>query len=233
MAFALAAGIGGASSIISGLLGSSGSKAAAQEQGQAAQNDLNFQNNLVGLNLQDLNPFKNNGVQDSNTLTSLLNPGSAESTLESLPGFKFASKWGTKATQNSLAAEGLGGSTGPLAQAISNYNNGLASTNFSNFANLLQNGANTGVNAASAITGATNTAAAQGGAALTNQGNAAASGSLGSANALSGALSGASGSASNSLLLSQLLGNSGSGGIFGGGSGSSSLNGVDWSGLFG
>jgi hypothetical protein len=211
------AAIGGVSSLGSGLLQSGAAQSAAQEQGQAALNNLNFQTNLLGINRDNLQPFVSQGTEAGSTLSSLLTPGASQtSTLEQLPGFQFASKWGTKSTQNALSAEGLGGSTGPLAQGISNFNNGLASTDFSQFAGLLQNQENSGINAAEGITGATNAAAAQGGSALTNAGNAAASGTLGSANALSSALGSTGSSASNALLLSQLLGNSsGSSGIFG------------------
>jgi hypothetical protein len=211
------AAIGGVASLGSGLLQSGAASSAAQEQGQAATNNLEFQSNLLGLNEENLAPFIGQGTKAGSTLSSLLTPGASQtSTLEQLPGFQFASKWGTKSTQNALSAEGLGGSTGPLAQGISNFNNGLASTDFSQFAGLLQNETNSGINATEGLTGATNTAAAQGGSALTAAGNAAASGTLGSANALSSALGSTGSSASNALLLSQLLGSGGgSGGIFG------------------
>jgi len=221
MAFALAAGIGAIGSLASGALGMFGSQSASKEQAQAAQNNLNFQTNLLGLNEKDLSPFMFNGRSADATLTNLLTPGAnMESTLESLPGFQFQSQWGTKTAQNALAAEGLGGSTGPLAKTISDYNNGLASTSYGNYVSQLLAASGLGLNAAEGITGATNTASAAGGNALTNQGNALASGSLGTANALGGALTGAGGSASNALILSQLLGNAGGGGgIFGGSSG--------------
>ena len=224
MAFALAGGmlgsaaIGGLGSLVSSLIGSSASKSASQEQEQAALNNLEFQVNLLGINQGNLQPFVGAGQQASSTLSSLLNPGTASKTLQSLPGFQFASKWGTKTAENALSAQGLGGSAGPLATAISNYNNGLASQQFMNYAGLLQNQVNSGIGAGGQITGATANAGAQGGAALTSAGNAAASGTLGSANALSTGVTGASGSASNALLLSSLLG--------GGGTGTGGINGL-------
>jgi len=215
MAFALAAGIGGATSLISGLLGSNASEKASKEQQQSDLNNLEFQVNLLGLNQDNLKPFVTAGQSASSTLSSLLNPGTAQSTLQSLPGFQFSSKWGTKTAENALSAEGLGGSTGPLAQAISNYNNGLASTQYFNYVNALQGNVNSGISAGEGITGATNAASSAGGNALTSQGNAAASGTLGSANSLSNAASSAGSSASNSLILSSILGNSSGGGTGG------------------
>lgn len=224
------AAIGGVASLGSGLLQSGASKQAAQEQEQAATNNLNFQMNLLGVNDKNLEPFMAAGQNASGVLNNLLSPNSQtmQSTLQSLPGFQFQSKWGTKQTQNALAAEGLGGSTGPLAQAISNYNNGLASTYYSNYVSQLQNEQGAGISAAEGITGATNTAAAQGGNALTSAGNAAAAGTLGSANATSNALTGAGSSLSNSLLLNSLLG--GNSGLYGSTSG---LNGLNSNALYG
>lgn len=227
MAFALAAGIGAGGSLLSSLIGSSASSSAAKEQEQGQMNALTFETQLLKNSEGALSPYVGSGGQALNTLNSLLSPGSQESTLESLPGFQFQSKWGTKAAENALSAQGLGGSTGPLAQGISNYNNGLASTYYGNYVSQLQAQANMGLGATESATGAATTVGGQGANALASSGNAAASGTLGSANALSGGLTSAAGSTSNALLLSQLLGNSsnsasGLGGLFSGTSGISS-----------
>jgi hypothetical protein len=211
-----AAGIGALGSLGSGLLQSGAAQSASAAQQQTSMENLAFQTGLLGINQTNFAPFLASGQQATNTLNSLLTPGSNQTAaLEQLPGFQFQSKWGTKSTQNALAAEGLGGSTGPLSQAISNYNSGLASTDFSNFVSQLQNQQGAGLSAAAGVGGATNSAGVQGGNALTSLGNAQAAGTLGSANALTNGLSSAGGSASNALILSQLLGNSGSSGIFG------------------
>jgi hypothetical protein len=209
-----AAGIGAVGSLGGSLLQSGAAQSASQQQQQAQELNLQFQTGLLGVNENNLNPFIQSGQQATGTLNKLLTPGAGQTAaLEQLPGFQFQSKWGTKSTQNALAAEGLGGSTGPLSQAISNYNQGLASTDFSTFVSQLQAQQGQGISAAGAVTGATNSAGAQGGNALTSAGNAAAAGTLGSANALSNGITGAGSSASNALLLSQLLGGN-SGGIF-------------------
>lgn len=212
MAFALAAGlagsaaISGGSSLLGGLLNSGASKQASQQQQQAQMQNLAFQTGLLGINQTNFAPFMQSGWNATGTLNKLLTPGAdQESTLENLPGFKFQSKWGTKTAQNALSAEGLGGSTGPLSQAISNYNNGLASTSYGNFVSQLQAQEGLGINAASGIGGATNSASGGVSNALTAGGNAAAAGTLGSANALSGGLFSAAGSSSNALLFQSLL----------------------------
>jgi hypothetical protein len=215
LAFALAAGIGAGGSVLSGLIGASASSSAAKEQEQASMNNIDFQTNLLGIDQQLLSPYLGAGTNALSTLSGLLTPGAnQQATLQSLPGFQFQSKWGTKSAQNALAAEGLGGSTGPLAQGISNYNNGLASTYYGNYVNQLQGLSNTGAQAAQAMTGQNATIGANIGNSLTSQGTAAAAGTLGSANALSGGVTSAAGSASNALILSSLLG-SGQNGIFG------------------
>lgn len=240
MAFDLAAGLGSAfsgatgagllsagGSLISGLLGSNASSQAAKAQEQGSMNNINFQTNLLKQSQTTLAPFLGTGYGANNTLASLLSPGAnMQSTLEGLPGFKFQSKWGTKATQNALAAEGLGGSTGPLAKGISDYNSGLASTSYNNFVQQLLSTANMGLGAGESLSGAATTVGQSGGAALSSAGNAAASGILGSNASLSNGITGAAGSGANALLLQNLLGGSG-GGIFGGGSTSNENSNID------
>lgn len=140
------------------------------------------------------------------------------------------------ATTNALAARGLGGSTGPLAMGISNYNQGLAGTSFSGLVNALQAYGNMGTSAAGSLASAAGTAGSNVGnltantnntigTTESNLGSAQASGILGSANALSTGLTGAAGSSTNALLLSKLLnpgGNAATGGdpngVYGGSS---------------
>jgi hypothetical protein len=90
-----------------------------------------------------------NNTNDPNSalsqLMKLTTPGASQtSTLEQTPGFQFASQYGTKAADNSLAARGLAGPGGSLATAVSNYNNGLASTQWQNIVSALQGSLNSG-----------------------------------------------------------------------------------------
>lgn len=223
------------------MIGSNAASSASQAQAQAQQNALNSQNANFNsaLDFQKgafntaqgaLNPFINSGSSVLPTLQTLLTPGPSQTAaLSQLPGFQFQSQYGTMATTNALAARGLGGSTGPLAKGISDYNQGLAGTSFGSLVNSLQSYANMGTGAAGSLASAAGQAGSNVGSLTantnntigtteTNLGNAQANGILGSANALSSGLTGAANSTTNALMLSKLLG-SGSGATAGSGGG--------------
>jgi len=205
----------------------SGSQSAAKAQEQASMNSIDFETNLLGLTQRSNQPYQQLGYNSLSAIGGLLSPGNnMNAVLSQLPGFQFQSQWGTKSAQNALASEGLGGSTGPLAKAISDYNNGLAGTYENQYFNQLLSGVNTGLQANAMDTGAQTSTAGLGATALTNSGNAAASGILGSTNSLSGALTGATSSASNALLLQALLGGQGSSGTFSNGMSGFNVNGT-------
>lgn len=210
---AIVGGLGAAGSIGSSLIGSSASQKASSQQVALQQQALAQQQNMFNVGQTAVNPFIQGGQQALGTLTNLETPGQSASALSQMPGFQFASQYGTMAAQNALSAKS-GASAGPLATAISQFNNGLAGQQYFNTVGALQNTANMGQGAASSLLGgAINSGNAQAGT-LGNIGNAQASGTLGSANALSGGLTGAAGSASNALLYNQLLGNGGNSGLY-------------------
>jgi hypothetical protein len=180
-----------------------------------------------------------NNTNDPNSalskLLSLTTPGSNQtSALMQTPGFQFASQYGTMAADNSLAARGLAGPGGSLATAVSNYNQGLASTQWSNIVSALQGSLNsgtsnllstygagaaplqnlvgTGANAAAGL--ASNaTATGQGIAnSTTGIGNAQAGAATSIGNSVGGAVSGIGSSLSNQNILSILAGQGGLGG---------------------
>lgn len=209
---AISAGIGAVGSIGGALIGSSAASNASSQQVAEQQAALAQQKQMFGVAQNALNPFIGIGGSAGNTLQSLLTPGSdAAATLSKMPGFAFASQYGNLATTNALAAR-TGASAGPLAAALSQYNNGLASTQYFNTVNALQNTFGTGASAASALAGNAITSGNSQAQTFGNIGTAQAAGTLGSANALAGGLNGAAGSASNALLYSQLFGNGGGGG---------------------
>jgi hypothetical protein len=186
-----------------------------------------------------------NNTSDPNSalskLLSLTTPGSNQTAaLMQTPGFQFASQYGTMAADNSLAARGLAGPGGSLAKAVSDYNNGLASTQWTNIvgalqgalgtgtSNLLntygagaaplQNLVGTGANAAAGL-GNNATTTGQGIAgSTTGIGNAQAGAATSIGNSFGGAVSGIGSNISNQNILSMLAGQ---GGLFGG-SGSNS-----------
>jgi hypothetical protein len=78
-------------------------------------------------------------------LLALTTPGSNQTAaLSQTPGFQFLSQYGTMATENAQAAQGAGGPGGNLAAAISNYNQGLAGTQYSTIVNALQGALSSG-----------------------------------------------------------------------------------------
>lgn len=229
----ISAGLGAAGSIGGALIGSSASKTASQqqvaEQQQAlAQQQALFnqglgqQSNYVTQATNALSPYANAGKSVLPTLQGLITPGANQNALlAQTPGFQFASQYGTMAATNALAAK-TGASAGPLAAAISQFNNGLAQNTWQSTVNALQGYAGLGANAAgtsanifgsagNADVGAGITAGNSQAGTLTNTGNALASGTLGSAAALSGGVTGAAGAGSNALLYSQLFGNGNNG----------------------
>lgn len=245
----IAGGLGAAGAIGSSLISSNAASNASQQQAQAQMAALSQQQALYnqGLGVQSnyfntaqnatknatnaLSPYANAGQSVLPTLQGLLTPGQNQSALlAQTPGFQFASQYGTMAAQNALAAHGTA-SGGPLATAVSQYNNGLASTTWGNVVGALQNYASLGGNAAAGIASSNNNLASIAGGAgnaalgqsgvqgqlqgntIGNIGNAQAAGTLGSANALAGGVNGATGGISNALLFSSL----GGGGLGGGG----------------
>lgn len=187
-------------------------QAALAQQKALYNQGLGVQSGYVNQAQGALNPFISAGQGAAGTLGNLLTPGQSASALSQMPGFNFASQYGTMAATNALAARGQGASAGPLATAVSQYNNGLASQQYFNTVGALQNLTNTGANAATSLGGifggagnaalgaSTQQAGLQGNT-LGNIGTAQAQGTLGTANALSGGLSGAFGAGSNSALL--------------------------------
>jgi hypothetical protein len=170
---------------------------------------------MFGVATNALNPYINAGQSVLPTLQALENPGTSAKTLSTLPGFQFQSQYGNLQATNQLAAEGLGGSAGPVGKALSDYNQGLAGTYYQNYTNSLQNYANMGESAGGALAGQATAAGSNIASSTQAQGNALAAGTLGSGNALSGGLTGAAGAATNALLLSKLFGSSSSG-LYGG-----------------
>lgn len=214
----------GVSGLASAGAGIFGSMSASKTQADAQNAALAQQQAMFGQAKDALNPFITAGSTAAGTLGGLLNPGTSADVLKTLPGFQFQSQYGDISTQNALATQGLGGvptkggnpmSTGggPLATALSQYNQGLAGTYFNNFTGALQNLTNTGANAAGTLaSGAINSGANQAGN-IVGAGNALASGTLGATNAAAGGL----GSIGNASLISQLLQKSSgsAGGIYG------------------
>lgn len=209
----IAGGLGAVGSVGGALIGANASKTASQQQADAQRAALDQQKQMFGVAQGALNPFITSGQSVLGTLKGLITPGADQSALLSqTPGFQFASQYGTKSATNALAARGQGASAGPLATAISTFNNGLAANTWQNTVNALQGYASLGANAAGNLAGGAISSGNAMAGTIGNIGNAQASGTLGSANALAGGVTGAAGAGSNALLFSKLFSNNGSGG---------------------
>ncbi len=148
---------------------------------------------------EDLAPWRTTGAAALETYSGLLGVGGEgpdiaglQAGLEQYPGYQFALSQGVEAVEKSAAARGLLQS-GQTLKSLTQYGQGLASSNIENYLNRLQGLAGGGQQAA-AQTGAFGAAAAgAAGAAGERAGAARATGYLGQAGALGGALSGLAG----------------------------------------
>lgn len=239
-AIGIAGAVGAAGSVASSAIGANAAESAASTQANAAQKALNFQEQEWNTQQANEAPFLAGGTQGEKELASDLAtpgqgllaqyPGGAFSAptlaeAEQYPGYQFQLQTGTQALDENAAATGnlMSGTTG---EALENYGQGLAQTDYGNLYNQALNTYmtnygvwNTGqTNTYNRLAGLANTGAtaagqlgAEGQAAATNVGNqennigaAEASGTIGAANAITGGISGVTNAASQ-IPLYQLL----------------------------
>jgi len=214
----IAGGLSAVGSVASSVIGSNAAQNASAQQVAQQQRALDQQRQMFGVAQGALNPFITAGTNLLPTYEGLLTPGPNQNALlQQTPGFQFASQYGTKSATNALAARGQGASAGPLATAVSQFNNGLAQDTWQKTINALYGGVGIGANAAGSLAGnAINSGNSIAGT-FGNIGTAQAAGTLGSANALSGGISGVTGSITNAALYNRLFGSGsgGGGGIYG------------------
>ena len=244
---ALASGIiGGAGSLLGGIFGGKGASAAAAAQANALKQVLAFEKQLSNQEQQNIQPFLGAGQGAVSSLYGMLQgapqgtgpfapwsqtfqtPTAAQAAAE--PGYQFALNQGLQSLQNSAAARGglLSGQTG---QAINNYAQQAAQTNYGNvynraFQQYLQNYgqyqqnqqnlfgryadiAGMGLGAASTFGGQANQLAGMMGQTQAGIGAAQAGGILGQTNALTGALGQLSQIPMQYLMMQNLLGGGG------------------------
>jgi hypothetical protein len=170
------------------------------------------------------------------TLQDLLTPGKSADVLATMPGFQFASKYGTMSATNALAARGLASSPGVVGRAISDYNTGLAGQQYFNTVgalsgaygqrvNALKGIFDTGANSAGNLAGGAISSGNAMGATQQTAANALASGVAGVGNALSGGLTSGTNALALNSLLSKYAPGTGGGGLYG----SPSVPGNPWS----
>lgn len=166
MSGAATSAIGGGISAIGDIQGIFGAGQAATALKNAGNQLYNNAQSMYSTDQTNLNPYIQTGQQYSNALTSQLpsleqgfQPTQAQ--LENSPGYQFELQQGLEATQNGFAAQGLGVS-GAAMKGAASYAQGLASTDYTNLANvyntnrtttanILTGGANLGENAAGTL----------------------------------------------------------------------------------
>jgi len=204
MSWMKTAAIMGGSSVVSGLIGSSAAKKAAQQQADAIRYAADIQNRMYQQGRQDLAPYRDIGYQSLKDITAqkpYLTGRFEDYRSEYLdPSMEFRLGIGEQTTQRA-ANVGGGALSGNTLRALQDYSQGLASTEYSNAFNRFQtergNIYNTLANIAGMGQGAVNTGVQAGQATAQNlgqlavgAGQAQASGTIGQANALAGAFGG-------------------------------------------
>lgn len=205
MSFIAAAIIGGGASLIGAGINAYSSQSASSAQVYQQQQALKQQQQMFGTAKAGLDPFITAGKGALPTLSGLLTPGTSADFLSTMPGFKFAQQYGNMGATNALTTRGLGASAGPMAKALSDYNQGLAGNQYFNTVNALQGYANMGSGAAGNLAGNAlgfgNSMASTYG----NIGNARGAGYLGVGNALSGGFTGGANTFGNYQMMNALM----------------------------
>lgn len=195
----IAAGIAGVATVGGALISSSAAGKAAKAQATAAERAERGITQRFEETRADLAPWRTTGAQALTQYAGLLGVGGEggpdiaglQAGLEQYPGYQFALSQGVEAVEKSAAGRGLLQS-GQTLKSLTEYGQGLASSNIENYLNRLQGLAGTGQTSA-AQTGAFGAqAAGAAGQAGIAAGQARATGYLGQAEAVGGALTGLS-----------------------------------------
>lgn len=176
----------------------SASKSAANQVASAQQNTLDFQQGVYNNTTANLQPYVNTGTSALGALSSLYGLGGGSTTTVNgqpqsgalaaynqytqTPAYQFTLQQGQLGTNRSLAAQGLTGS-GAQDKALTQYNQGYASSGFQNYIGQLASLAGLGENSSAQVGSQGNAAAQTIGAANTTSGNALGAGTVGAATA--------------------------------------------------
>jgi len=217
----VAVAIGGAAVLGAGASIVSGNKA-ANAQKNAADQSVAEQRRQYDQTREDLAPWRTTGGAALGRLADLygVGPGGAKTEgdyagFEASPGYQWRLDQGTQAAERSAAARGLLGS-GATMKAVQRYGEGLASSEFENYANHLAGIAGVGQAATNTTAAAGQNAANNISSAYTNAGNARASSYANTGSAINGTLN----NLASIYAYQQGGGFAGSGGVYGSGGGS-------------
>lgn len=217
MPIMIAAGIGAAGSLASGLLGFFGSQDASKAQANAASNSLAFQKDVWNTNKANAQPWITSGQGANYTLANLYgikgvsggpdgatSSGTADySSFTKSPDYKFAFDQGQNATTNLLSAKGdLMSGTG--LTGLTSWGQGLATQQYQNYFGRLLQLSQMGQSSSAALAGTGVATGNQVGASYGALGQAQASGAMGGANALASGIGGAANAATTPFYLNML-----------------------------
>lgn len=181
MAIGTAGALLGAAAI-GGVAQASAANRAANAQEDAANQDIAFQRETRDLVFDRLNPYANAGQWANRQMRRELSGG-----FEKTPAYRFQLRQGQNAI-NALAGAQGGVLSGRTLQALSGFNQGLASQEYGNYLARLQGMQGMGLNAAAGQGSAAQNAAAGVSNALAGRGNAQAAGAIGVGNAINSAI---------------------------------------------
>ena len=179
--------------IISGLMGSSASRSAANTQAQSAQDQLDFNKQVYADQTANFAPWQQMGLQGQQAYNSLLGLGQAPAGFQGYqqsPGYQFQMQQGLDAAQSSAAARG-GLMSGKTMTDMNTYGQGVANQDYQTYLNRLQGVGQQGQAAAGMQASAAGQYGANGMNAIGSMGDARAAGQVGAANAWTGGINNA------------------------------------------
>lgn len=192
--------VGGVTSTVAGNKAAKAQRKAADQQAQTAADQIAEERRQYDLTRADYAPYREAGYKALDTLSSMYGANPNGKTLDmsqqvmATPGYQFRLGEGIKAAERSAAARGLLGS-GATMKAIQRYGEGLASSEYDNYANRLAALAGVGQTATGSTAAAGQAAVAGMGAARSdmgqaavNAGNARASSYINTGSAINGAI---------------------------------------------
>lgn len=182
MGDAVTGGLGAIGGIAGSLIQANAIGNASSAQVQSAQMAQQTEMNMFNTAQGNLQPYLQFGTSQLGPLAALLNPSTAQSTMDQLPGYNFALTQGLRGVQNSAAARGLGVS-GAALKGADTFATGMADQTYGSQVNRLLAAAGIGSSAAGTIGNYAMNAGQYVGNAQIGAGNAQAAGLIGQGNA--------------------------------------------------
>jgi hypothetical protein len=224
----------GWAALAAGAIGAVGSVVAGGEQASGQEAAANTQQNMFNTIVGQEQPFLQGGYSAENELLQAMGSSAAtgpggtaagtnlpggyltqtfnptQQDLENYPGYQFQLNQGNLAL-NSANSAGGSALSGAAMKNLMGFNQGLAASNYSNYFNQFQTQQNNIFNRLQGIASMGQNAAGNLGTAGANLGTGIASAQAGAAGSIAGGIAGASNNIGQSMMMSQLMNNPGSG----------------------